>query len=138
MIKVGDYIRELGEIHIIEKLEMPTEYSYGYAYYHDKEHKNVKYFIEFDIDEENNLVSSQGNKIIYAENWTDLIEINDFVNDKLITDIITKVDHEMTKSERYFVYHTQGYLTSYFKESDVNRLVTHEYYGGGVFNGLKD
>lgn len=117
---------------------MPTEHSYGYAYYHDKEHKNVKYFVEFEEDENSDLVSSQGNKVVYAEKWTDLIEINDFVNDKLITNIITKTDYEMTKTERYFVYQTQGFLTGYFKEHEVNRVVTHEYYEGGIFNGTKN
>ena len=138
MIKVGDYIREFGEIHIIEELTMPTEYSYGYAYYSNKEKKNVKYFVEFEINENGDLISSSGKKVTYAEKWTDLIEPYDFVNDKLIVEIITIINYEMTREEKVFVYHTQGYIRNTIKESEVNRLVTHEYYEGGIFNGTKN
>lgn len=137
MIKIGDYIREFGEIHIIEELTMPTEHSYGYAYYSDKEKKNVKYFVEFEIDENGNLISSSGNKVTYAEKWTDLIERYDFVNDKLIVEIIARANNEMTEKERIFVY-LQGYIRNTIRESEVNRLVTHEYYEGGIFNGIKN
>lgn len=133
MIKVGGYIREDGVISKIEKLKMPTEYSYGYAYYHDKVNKNCRYFVEFDIQEDGGLINSQGDKVTYSDKWTDLIESGDFVNDRLITDIITVTDHAMNKLEKCFVYHTQRYLTDYFKESEVNRLVTKEYYQGGLF-----
>lgn len=136
MIKVGDYVRDLGEIHIIEKVEVPIETSYGYAYYPSKKDKNVTFGIEFDIDENGDLISSLGNKVTYSKNWIDLIEVNDFVNDKLITDIITRTDHEMKETKKYFIYHTQGYLTSYFSEDEVNRLVTHEYYERGLFYGI--
>lgn len=133
MIKVGGYIRQDGVISKIEELEMPTEHSYGYAYHRDKVNKNCRYFVEFDIQENGELINSQGNKVTYSDKWTDLIESGDFVNDRLITDIVTISDHNMNKLEKCFVYHTQGYLTDYFKESEINRLVTKEYYQGGLF-----
>ena len=63
---------------------------------------------------------------------------SDFVNDKLIVEIITIINYEMTREEKVFVYHTQGYIRNTIKESEVNRLVTHEYYEGGIFNGTKN
>lgn len=133
MIKVGDYSRVSGEIVKIEEVELPTKYSYGYAYYHKKDYdKSARFFIEFDIDSNGDFYTSiYKEKVTYSEDWKDLIEPGDLVNDKVITKIgLTTTSDELVS--RMF-YYNEGSKEKHFTKKQVNRLVTREYYQGGIF-----
>lgn len=135
MIKVGDYARVSGKIVKIEEVELPTKHSYGYAYYHKKDYdKNTRFFIEFDTDKEGKLYTSVYNeRVTYSDKWTDLIEPQDLVNDKVITEVGLTCGKDNSLIRLFHYY--EGCDRKQLTENQVNRLVTHEYYQGGIFLG---